>query len=483
MTGKNTAGSMILSIYHDFNTKVNLLILTIFIVLLSSGCTDDSLSDGTPYDAISADTDTSILCSICHGSNNNAAPPVSIAGESSTSNIAVGAHQSHLNAGAFRSALHCSNCHTVPETVDQAGHINGSVDITWSRLASSGGLDPVWVRDNATCSSTYCHGSSLEGGTNNTPVWTTVDGSQVSCGSCHSIPPPEPHINISSCYYCHEESVTVADTINLSSSTHIDGTVQASDKSHPENWDEPAEHSYSFYDNPLDCKICHGNDYNGGISGISCDDCHTDETSSWRTLCTFCHGGSDNQTGAPPFGVHEETETSLAVVGAHTKHVQESASHTGWDCNVCHTKPSAFDDAGHIDGISGAEVIFSSIAGDTAQYDRSNASCSAVYCHGNGINNSGAILWTSAAAMNCDSCHAYYSNSGSLSGRHEIHIKDEGYQCSECHKEVIDSADSIIDKSLHINRMPDISLSSGTYNSVSHSCNNTSCHEEEEWFD
>ena len=36
-----------------------------------------------------------------------------------------------------------------------------------------------------TCSGVYCHGSFPGGNTNNAPVWTTVDGTQADCGTCH----------------------------------------------------------------------------------------------------------------------------------------------------------------------------------------------------------------------------------------------------------------------------------------------------------
>src|SRR6266513_1968005 len=46
-------------------------------------------------------------CTRCHGdaANGNAAPPVSVRGESDTAAIGVGAHQSHLKDSTIRQAL------------------------------------------------------------------------------------------------------------------------------------------------------------------------------------------------------------------------------------------------------------------------------------------------------------------------------------------------------------------------------------------
>ena len=55
---------------------------------------------------------------------------------------------------------------------------------------------PVWNPATGTCASTYCHGSTQLGGAHKVPVWTQVDGTQKTCGSCHGDPPPAPRLSL-----------------------------------------------------------------------------------------------------------------------------------------------------------------------------------------------------------------------------------------------------------------------------------------------
>lgn len=48
-----------------------------------------------------------------------------------------------------------------------------------------------------------CHGAVEKGGSATAPKWTQVDGTQVTCGSCHGLPPPAPHPEGTNCASCH----------------------------------------------------------------------------------------------------------------------------------------------------------------------------------------------------------------------------------------------------------------------------------------
>ena len=63
------------------------------------------------------------------------------------------------------------------------------------------------------------------GGSNTTPEWTRVDGTQDTCGSCHGAPPPAPHPADTACEKCHSATVGPNMTI-LHPERHIDGVVQ-----------------------------------------------------------------------------------------------------------------------------------------------------------------------------------------------------------------------------------------------------------------
>ena len=181
-------------------------------------------------------------CNSCHGNGASNAPPVALNSETSTTYIGVGAHQEHLNAHNLRDPIACTECHLVPTTVQQEGHIDHTItpEITWGPLATSLGANPAWNRSSATCSSTYCHGGGLlpnARGTNSTPTWTTVDQSQVTCSSCHGYPPSiQPHYGSMGsnnlCYNCHMDSGSARSTIqnqpqiDHSTGLHMDGALQ-----------------------------------------------------------------------------------------------------------------------------------------------------------------------------------------------------------------------------------------------------------------
>ncbi len=134
-------------------------------------------------------------CTACHGGTDNqtGAPPRPTWGNADP--LAVGAHTSHV-AGTHGLSwpFDCNACHVKPASALSANHVDGAVTVTGytgtdpALFAAAG--DPGWSRATGSCAAAYCHGATLQGGTNRTPAWTTVDGTQAACGSCHGIPPP-----------------------------------------------------------------------------------------------------------------------------------------------------------------------------------------------------------------------------------------------------------------------------------------------------
>ncbi len=151
-------------------------------------------------------------CSGCHGSPVNAAPPRDLAGRMDTTAPSVGAHQAHLQgAGPFR-RVQCEDCHVVPAQTIAPGHADGTVVLRFSGpaiagVALSGGPAPSYL--GGSCANVTCHdpralvNGNPAGGAHAAPVWTTVDGSQRTCTSCHGMPPPAPHPQSSDCGQCH----------------------------------------------------------------------------------------------------------------------------------------------------------------------------------------------------------------------------------------------------------------------------------------
>ena len=117
--------------------------------------------------------------------------------------------------------------------------------------------------------------------------------------------------------------------------------------------------------------------------------------------CTRCHGGGDNQTGAPPVSVRGRRETTVPGVGAHTAHVMGGALAEALECSECHPAPR-LGSTQHMD--SRVEVIFGARAttgGAAATFDASRATCSDVYCHGATLAGGSNThpLWTGGASQ------------------------------------------------------------------------------------
>jgi predicted CxxxxCH...CXXCH cytochrome family protein len=132
------------------------------------------------------------------------------------------------------------------------------------------------------------------------------------------------------------------------------------------------------------CQSCHGEDFRGGKSGVSCVRCHD----KGPTDCTTCHG--DGPT-----------------TGAHLRHA-------ALDCSECHIKPARWDAPGHILGAPPVKVTFGALA-STATPERTGppawdgATCSNIYCHGDASNGGGTMTrprWGDPAPAGCSTrCH------------------------------------------------------------------------------
>ncbi|HEY0464010.1 MAG TPA: CxxxxCH/CxxCH domain-containing protein [Polyangiaceae bacterium] len=170
-------------------------------------------------------------CTNCHGSM-DPAPPVDTSGQTATAQPGVGAHQTHLRGTKRSRAVPCNECHLVPQKVLDSGHLDSALpaELTFSGVALAAGAKPEYV--GGTCQSTSCHGAVSPagypmGGTNTTPTWTRVNGSQAACGTCHGLPPPLPHPPPSPGYPCHSCHADLAndDVTFTHPERHVDGII------------------------------------------------------------------------------------------------------------------------------------------------------------------------------------------------------------------------------------------------------------------
>jgi len=234
---------------------------------------------------------------------------------------------------------------------------------------------------------------------------------------------------------------------------------------HPESWLD--SESPDFHGNVVvgsgvaGCAKCHGDDLDGGKVNISCIDCHA----TLSDICTGCHGGLDNNAGAPPYGLRgEDSDTSLAV-GAHTAHLTGSSLAGPVPCEACHNYPAFVFDSTHLDYnfLSGdiasdsiAEIVWHGIAdGGDAHWDRNSRNCTGTYCHGGfagGYANNSPV-WTSENQADCGSCHDAGENAADLLWKHDFHVNTAGLYCADCHNNVVDTMLAIGNPDLHINGM------------------------------
>jgi predicted CxxxxCH...CXXCH cytochrome family protein len=410
-------------------------------------------------------------CSFCHGDPtravNGAAPPLGTEGETSSSTLAVGAHQQHLTDSAIRTAVACSDCHAVPTDLT---HDDGVVDLSWSPLAHAGDAMPTWDRPRGECTN-YCHGATLAGGALTAPTWTQVDGTQASCGTCHGAPPPAPHPNDNACAGCHPATVTAGGTIDTGGGKHINGVLDITGGGHPPGWQDKAAHGYAANRSLAACASCHGADLTGGTATVSCDGCHA---ANWRTDCTFCHGEPTTGQAAPPVDTQGHSATSFISVGAHTSHMSPALS-SPLTCDACHNVPTDVLTPGHIDATS-ATVTFGTLArtgGVTPTWSHTSATCASAYCHGafSGGASTNQPLWTTVngTQMTCLSCHGAPPGTG----RHSLH-SGHGVGCGSCHAGYSSTA---VNRSTHVNGVKNLSIN---YNSSTRTCS-PPCHSSATW--
>ncbi len=141
------------------------------------------------------------------------------------------------------------------------------------------------------------------------------------------------------------------------------------------------------------CASCHGADFSGGPSGVTCLTCHQ----QGPTACDTCHD-------TPP------------ATGAHAKHAVA--------CTTCHVVPERWDAEGHV-RLAGAadpppaEVALSGLAAVTLDpadragppaWDHASGTCANVYCHGDVLGDGAAAItrpsWSGGPAQAaCGTCH------------------------------------------------------------------------------
>ena len=243
---------------------------------------------------------------------------------------------------------------------------------------------------------------------------------------------------------------------------------------HPAGWAAATDHGHAAKFVAEDCRSCHGATLEGGVA-VGCDGCHT---AGWRQSCTFCHGGADNATGAPPRDITGAVAQDDLIFKSHTKHVDTTAVAVPFTCVQCHGSiPVDALDAGHwFDDTHGrAEVNFANGLSSAGIYDPDNGRCSQNYCHSNGRGDTGVASYDDGPQA-CNGCHSFIgSGTTGMSGEHARHLGGGvGATCVDCHAATLNAQNAIANPSKHVNKIREV-MFSGDAAAVTWTAGNQRC--------
>jgi predicted CxxxxCH...CXXCH cytochrome family protein len=331
-------------------------------------------------------------CVLCHGSDDNPAPPLDTSGNDAVTFMGVGAHQAHVEGGDGR-PVECDECHRVPERIEEPTHADGlPAEVTLGGVAVSDGRTASFDPLSATCSA-YCHAPS-PGDDRNSPAW--IGDATLACISCHGAPPPAPHPQMTTCSMCHAEVVDSDDRSIIDKDLHVNGSVE-----------------------------------------VSFDD-----------SCNACHGGTN---AAPPLDIEGNRRTTAAGVGAHQTHVLGTERSRAVECSECHVVPADIFDPGHMDTDRPAELAFSGVAlafGASPTYE--NGTCTGTSCHGplndlgeesGGSNTTPTWTVVDGTEAACGSCHGLPPPPP-----HPL----PSYPCHQCHMNMDQDDVTFVRPELHV---------------------------------
>ncbi len=505
-------------------SSIRLAIVTGAAALAFTGCASPRNVEGS-----------AVNCTVCHGQQvasfdaetdlTMAAPPVGTRGGTQTTDLDVGQHQAHLNAGRFSLAFACETCHLVPRDLR---HLGEPVVVTLRGAGQA--LLPAnlgtYDATAHTCAA-YCHGRDISGGTPATkpPGWTQ---SFSNCDACHGLPPHSGSNDLATCASCHPDTMSSNGTLNVAGGKHVNGQIDLI--GHPAGYGDPASPAFHGPDalayleqqaGATKCASCHGADLNGG-TGPSCTTCHASTASAifpvgvadWKTNCTFCHGtptepftyASQLANAAPPHDVTERlTGTNTpSKTGAHQIHLAGSAVARAFSCATCHPVPTQATPLAHLSGGTAQVTLVGAgqayLPSPLGAY--SGGRC-AVYCHNPPSSAYGTVGGSSPAwsgsGYACNACHGngydarrYWPNTG----HHYAHCESGmgNLHCYVCHSEVVtdvpsSSTPAIANLTLHVNGQEDVRFGDGTVTYwgkvISGTWNGTSCtiscHADQTW--
>ena len=402
----------------------------------------------------------------------------------------------------------CTQCHGLASGYTNA-HQSGFKNISGAALTGSAYSQGKKIANTnnptfGNCGTTYCHSTGRATGMGQKQYSSSKWGGTEGCLGCHAgrvsaagnparsvgnftlstthsqhLKYPAANMN---CNVCHYKTATDAATLkSFSAATrHVNGVRDVT-------FIGVAYGTYTSYKSTEagsagNTKTCNNLSCHGGKSRSAWNATTTNN----NYTCVHCHGvgntvsGTDNRAFAPGFkragvvgtSTDQNFMSSDLRVGAHFKHLS-SLYTKNVKCNECHKVPYNVFDAGHIDSprfssttITFAQASTASKNGATMTFTVGNAStaaqCSTLYCHGSNMpkgDTSGTYrtpFWNASTAIQytvpnnaCGTCHGNPPTAGTTAATHSG--KAATTSCSGCHAMMVDATGKIIDKTLHIN--------------------------------
>lgn len=423
------------------------------------------------------------------------------------------AHRTHFAL----SAADCGVCHATTaidgSTLQPDTRTHANLEVNVALIETHGG---TFDADAATCSGTYCHGTTVT-----TPSWG--DDAGLTCQSCHAfteLPGAHgAHLGMNDdCSLCHAMTASSATAISnpafhgnlvvdvvlssviggeFNSVTQTCATTTCHGAQSPV-WSAtadltcnschakaelPGAHQAHFARSPATCETCHHETAQDSSAiknpalhlnftvdvALSDDVAGTYDHATETCSDTYCH------LGATPTPAWNGT-TALRCGSCHV-YAELSAphpTHTSFvsnDCSVCHNATASGPYAirnPQLHADNTVQVVMNDAVGGT--FDSVTKTCSDTYCHV-----TGTPTWAADLSLNCNSCHA----KATLPGAHQAHIAHTPATCETCHSATVSGSWTIIDPGLHMNYVADVVLVDGiggTYDASTRTCSNTYCH-------
>jgi predicted CxxxxCH...CXXCH cytochrome family protein len=204
--------------------------------------------------------------------------------------------------------------------------------VQFGAFARTNGVSPVFDEATLKCTNTYCHGATLAGGANKSPLWSATNYLTASgCGTCHGFPPPNTiHAGFTSgtvCKSCHPH-VNASNTGFDDPTKHVNGVLDIAGV--PHGFPNPGSvHASAAGTAPFPGCVTNSCHTNGSAIGVypvptgtppDCRACHI--KAGPGNSCGSCHGTAAT-SGRPNGSAFPD------VAGHHSVHA-------GFACSLCH---------------------------------------------------------------------------------------------------------------------------------------------------